>query len=247
MPANDDRVNSNAGASASGAGPQGEELAMLANSKRVKVILLGDSAVGKSKLVERFLQNDYKPHQLSTYALTLYQYTYKAPDGTPIPVDLWDTAGQERFNSMHASYYYKAHACIMVFDVTRKVTYKNLERWYGELQQHAKGVPTLVVANKIDVDLQVTQKSFKFAEKYGLPFFFVSASDGTNVVRIFHKAILEGVKWKLSPKEDFYQEALDLLAGLDSTTKAQQSDLIKAVLMSPAAGQQQQPEDAQGL
>jgi hypothetical protein len=50
------------------------------------------------------------------------------------PADIWDTAGQERFNSMHASYYYRAHACIMVFDVTRKVTYKNLQRWYDELQ-----------------------------------------------------------------------------------------------------------------
>jgi hypothetical protein len=56
---------------------------------------------------------------------------------------------------MHASYYHRAHACIMVFDVTRKVTYKNLERGYNELQQHCAGVPTLVVANKIDVDYQV--------------------------------------------------------------------------------------------
>lgn len=167
------------------------------------------------RLVERFLQNDYKPHQLSTYALTLYKHTYRSPDGTDIAVgttmfgrslmrtirvlqllvvaaqpvtathtpdscdmsvgnnvstptlvpkaalypythaDIWDTAGQERFNSMHASYYYRAHACIMVFDVTRKITYKNLENWYHELQQHAKGIPTILVANKIDIDYQV--------------------------------------------------------------------------------------------
>jgi Rab-like protein 2 len=63
--------------------------------------------------------------------------------------DLWDTAGQERFSSMHASYYFRADACIMVFDVTRKVTYKNLERWYNELQLHQPSVPTFVVANKV--------------------------------------------------------------------------------------------------
>lgn len=76
----------------------------------------------------------------------------------PMPLataDIWDTAGQERFNSMHSSYYYRAHACIMVFDVTRKVTYKNLETWYDELQEHCKGIPTLVVANKIDIDYKV--------------------------------------------------------------------------------------------
>lgn len=84
---------------------------------------------------------------------------------------------------MHSSYYYRAHACIMVFDVTRKVTYKNLEKWYDELQQHCKGIPTVVVANKIDIDYKVTSKSFNFAAKRKLPFFFVSASDGTNVVK----------------------------------------------------------------
>jgi hypothetical protein len=85
---------------------------------------------------------------------------------------------------MHASYYYKAHACIMVFDVTRKVTYKNLEKWWQELQEFQMGIPTIVVANKIDVDPSVTKKAFAFATKHDVPFFFVSASDGTNVVRV---------------------------------------------------------------
>lgn len=72
--------------------------------------------------------------------------------------DLWDTAGQERFSSMHPSYYYRAHACILVFDVTRKPTYKNLAEWYGELRQYCEGVPCLLVANKIDVDYNVRKK-----------------------------------------------------------------------------------------
>merc|ERR1719324_1743254 len=96
----------------------------------VKVILLGDSAVGKSKLVERFLMDGYQPQQLSTYALTLFRHEAKLPVGpdgelAEVAIDFWDTAGQERFNSMHPSYYFKAHACILVFDVGRKSTYKN--------------------------------------------------------------------------------------------------------------------------
>ena len=98
--------------------------------------------------------------------------------------DLWDTAGQDCFSSMHPSYYYKAHACIMVFDVTRKITYKHLQKWWDELQIHQPGIPTILVANKIDIDKEVTNKKFAFAEKNNLPFFFVSASDGTNVVRV---------------------------------------------------------------
>ncbi|XP_053775852.1 rab-like protein 2B isoform X8 [Desmodus rotundus] len=122
----------------------------------VKIICLGDSAVGKSNtpalaqwcvlrkllqrpcqmtnirtsqwwrlLMERFLMDGFQPQQLSTYALTLYKHTATV-DGRMVLVDFWDTAGQERFQSMHASYYHKAHACIMVFDVQRKVTYRNL-------------------------------------------------------------------------------------------------------------------------
>ncbi|NXT57870.1 RBL2B protein, partial [Pluvianellus socialis] len=64
--------------------------------------------------------------------------------------DFWDTAGQERFQSMHASYYHKAHACIMVFDVQRKVTYRNLNSWYKELREFRPEIPCVVVANKID-------------------------------------------------------------------------------------------------
>eukprot|EP00741_Cyanophora_paradoxa_P015426 tig00020875_g14889.t1 len=186
----------------------------LSNNDVVKVILLGDSAVGKSKLVERFLMDGYKPQQLSTYALTLYRYVDDV-DGKQVPVDFWDTAGQERFNSMHPSYYYRANACIMVFDVTRKVTYKNLETWYKELQDFCKGIPTLVVANKIDLDTKVTQKTFNFATKRNLPLYFVSASDGTNVVKIFKEAVRLGIKYKEMPPQDFYQEVLSLLS--DST------------------------------
>ncbi|KAG1935240.1 rab-like protein 2A [Pimephales promelas] len=90
-----------------------------------------------------------RPQQLSTYALTLYKYTATI-NGQTILVDFWDTAGQERFRSMHPSYYHKSHACIMVFDVQRKITYKNLPNWYKELREYRPEIPCLVVANKID-------------------------------------------------------------------------------------------------
>ena len=116
----------------------------------IKVILLGDSAVGKSKLVERFLMNDYQPRQLSTYALTLFRHV-AAVGGEKVEVDFWDTAGQERFNSMHPAYYHMAHACVLCFDVTRKQTYKNLPQWYKELREYRAGIPVVCVANKIDL------------------------------------------------------------------------------------------------
>ncbi|ETO35957.1 rab-like protein 2B [Reticulomyxa filosa] len=99
-------------------------------------------------------------------------------------VDFWDTAGQERFNSMHPSYYHRAHACILVFDCKRKQTYQNLNSWYNELLQYRGVIPTIVIGNKIDCDVSVTKKKFQFAEKRKLPIDFTSAADGTNVVKV---------------------------------------------------------------
>ena len=122
----------------------------------LKVILLGDSAVGKSKLIERYLMDEYNPRQLSTYALTLFRKEVKLEGGETSVVDFWDTAGQEAFNRMHPSYYYRAHCCILLFDVTRKVTYQHLADWYKELREYCENIPVVLVANKIDVDYNVS-------------------------------------------------------------------------------------------
>jgi Rab-like protein 2 len=154
------------------------------NDPDLKVILLGDSAVGKSKLVERYMEDEYNPRRSSTQALTLYRKNVTLGDGSIVKVDLWDTAGQDTFSSIHSSYYYQTDVCILIFDVTRKQTYTNLSKWYEEFRQHCKTAPCIVVANKIDVDHMVTRKAFKFPLKHNLPFFFVSSADGTNVVKV---------------------------------------------------------------
>ena len=217
--------------------------------------------MGKSKLIERFLLDDYHPRQRSTFALTLYRHSCdvvavprrrasaaskgdgggsdgggseggggggvedgsrmesasseKEEVGAPIKkriaVDFWDTAGQERFASMHPSYYHKAHACILVFDVTRKVTYQNLQNWYKELRLYCETIPCICIANKIDVDLNVTSKAFAFPKTHNLPFYFVSAADGTNVVKIFEETVNLAWQYRNSGEKDFVSEVLELL------------------------------------
>ncbi|CAG0917030.1 unnamed protein product [Notodromas monacha] len=175
----------------------------------VKIICLGDSAVGKSKLVERYLMDGFQPQQLSTYALTLYRHR-TVVDGEKVLIDFWDTAGQEIFQSMHASYYYQAHACILVFDATRKVTYKNLTNWYQEMRQYRPEIPCVCAVNKIDTNMEVTEKTFNFTEKHKVPMYYVSASNGTNVVKLFTDAISMAMKYKKNPT-DFTDLVLDEL------------------------------------
>ncbi len=116
---------------------------------------------------------------------------------------------------MHPSYYYRAHACILVFDVTRKITYQHLQEWYNEAQQFRPGLPTLVVANKIDVDANVTKQSFKFPLKNQSchpNVYFASASDGSNVVKIFLATIEAARKHKDKPDgADFTESVLETL------------------------------------
>ncbi|GBG31366.1 Rab-like protein 2A [Hondaea fermentalgiana] len=187
-----------------------------ASATSLKIILLGDSATGKSKLIERYLMDEYCPHQDSTYALTLFKHQGQVEDPRTgakkkVNIDFWDTAGQERFQKIHSSFYYRAHGCILVFDVTRKATYQHLPQWLAELRQYAENVPCLVVANKIDVDMKVTRKTFSFPKKNGLDFMFVSAADGTNVVSAFEEITQKAYEHKASGSQSFLTEVMDLL------------------------------------
>jgi len=176
----------------------------------LKIIMLGDSAVGKSKLMERFLLDDYCPRSLSTYALTLFRHNHKEGD-REYSVDFWDTAGQEQFNKLHSSYYYQANACVLCFDVTRKVTYKNLATWYKELRHYCPDIPVICVANKVDADPSMAKKKFNFPQENQLPFYFVSAAEGTNVVRVFSEAVKLAVKNKEEPPDEVMAEIMNLL------------------------------------
>uniref|UniRef100_A0A6A7G004 Rab-like protein 2A n=1 Tax=Hirondellea gigas TaxID=1518452 RepID=A0A6A7G004_9CRUS len=205
----------------------------------IKVICLGDSAVGKSKLLERFLVDSYKHQQLSTFALTLYRHRTSV-DNNPVLVDFWDTAGQERFQTLHASYYYQAHAAVLVFDGTRKVTYKNLANWYQELRQHRPQIPTLCAVNKIDENKDIGGKSFAFPEKNDLPLYYVSASAGTNVVKLFQDAIKAAYDYKLNPTDlaDQIMEELQLEDGEEECIAKEDTEVepsIEASTKSTAA------------
>merc|ERR1712216_290976 len=112
---------------------------------------------------------------------------------------------------MHPSYYHCAHMCILCFDVTRKSTYKNLNKWFKELRSYRKGIPVILLANKIDLEMKATKKKFKFAKDNKLPFYFVSAAEGTNVVRVFNEGIKMAIGYKGEPKDDYFEEVYQLL------------------------------------
>lgn len=184
----------------------------LSRTPDIKIILLGDSAVGKSKLLERFLVRSYCERTTSTYALSRYLYDFVDPEtGKTYLVDFWDTAGQEQFGPLHPSFYYQANCAILAFDVTRKITYTNLEAWWTEMRKYCHDVPTLCIGNKIDADPKCVERSFKFPERHELPFHFASAADGANVARVFSQAISLAINNKENPPDPDLAEMYRLL------------------------------------
>jgi Rab-like protein 2 len=180
-------------------------------ARDLKIIIIGDSAVGKSKMVERFLESKYTSNRLSTHGCTIFEKSHRLSDGTTTQITIWDTAGQEKFNNLHPSCYFQADACIMVFDVTRKQTYVGLKHWYNELREQGGEIPVIVAANKCDVNYMVTKKRFKFPSEKNLPFFFVSSADGTNIVRVFEEAICAAIGQRKFGPCDFLDECLVFL------------------------------------
>ncbi|UJR28352.1 hypothetical protein I4U23_009594 [Adineta vaga] len=179
----------------------------LSTSDSLKIIVLGDSAVGKSKLLERFLVKNFEDSRYSTYAVNIFKHTTKI-DNKPVEVEFWDTAGQEKFDNLHYSYFHQAHACIMIFDATRKITYKNLDRWYTELRAIRPHIPCVCAVNKIDAAMEITKKSFSFPKKHDMPLYFVSAANGTNVVRLFRDVIRLAQAYRAGDSPDFIDQIM---------------------------------------
>jgi Rab-like protein 2 len=132
-------------------------------------------------------------------------------DGSELMIDIWDTAGQEVFDNIHPTYYFEANAALLVFDTTRKLTYKNCMKWYNEFRNHCPSTPCIVVGNKIDMNKKCVERKYALPEKIGCPFYLTSAADGTNVVRIFEELVKLGLQHKNGPKTDYYDKILDLL------------------------------------
>ncbi|KAL1123772.1 hypothetical protein AAG570_001545 [Ranatra chinensis] len=155
-----------------------------------KLVLLGESAVGKSSLVLRFVKGQFHEYQESTIGAAFLTQTLCLED-TTVKFEIWDTAGQERYHSLAPMYYRGAQAAIVVYDVTNQDTFGRAKTWVKELQRHAS--PNIVIAlagnkadlsNKRNVELDEAKA---YAEENGLLFMETSAKTAVNVNEIFQE------------------------------------------------------------
>ncbi|XP_072956664.1 ras-related protein RABD1-like [Typha angustifolia] len=153
-----------------------------------KVLLIGDSSVGKSCLLLRFSDDSYVDSYISTIGVDFKIRTIEL-DGKTVKLQIWDTAGQERFRTITSSYYRGAHGIIIVYDVTEMESFNNVKQWLNEIDRYASdNVCKLLVGNKCDlVENKVveTEKAQAFADELGIAFLETSAKESINVEKAF--------------------------------------------------------------
>ncbi|KAK9380465.1 ras family-domain-containing protein [Kockiozyma suomiensis] len=154
-----------------------------------KLVLLGESAVGKSSLVLRFVKDQFDDYRESTIGAAFLTQTIALDESTTIKFEIWDTAGQERYKSLAPMYYRNANCAVVVYDITQAASLDKAKSWVKELQRQAnENIIIALAGNKLDLDgkRQVeTAAAEAYASESGLLFFETSAKSGENVTELF--------------------------------------------------------------
>jgi len=173
----------------------------------LKIVMIGDSGVGKSCLLKRFATNEFNDSYISTIGVDFEIQTLYI-DNKTVKLQIWDTAGQERFHNITTSYYRGAHCIMLVYDVTNPDSFRNLNRWMGQIKNYAsKGTQLLIVGNKADLTGSPSRVDFEDAFDYAnvtseqvekeVDVIETSAKSGYQVNQAFEKLARQGLKFKM--------------------------------------------------
>lgn len=159
-----------------------------------KVVLIGDSGVGKSNLLSRFTRNEFNLESKSTIGVEFATKSIQT-DGKTIKAQIWDTAGQERYRAITSAYYRGAIGALLVYDISKRGSYENVSRWLKELRDHAdQNIVIMLVGNKKDLRhmRQVqTDEAKEFCKQHKLFFIETSALADSNVNTAFETILKE--------------------------------------------------------
>jgi len=159
-----------------------------------KVVLIGDSGVGKSNLLSRFTRNEFNLESKSTIGVEFATRSINV-DGKTVKAQIWDTAGQERYRAITSAYYRGAVGALLVYDISKHATYVNVTRWLKELRDHADAnIVIMLVGNKSDLKhlrAVPTDEAKAFSTENGLSFIETSALDASNVESAFQTILTD--------------------------------------------------------
>jgi small GTP-binding protein len=151
----------------------------------LKVVVVGDAAVGKTSLIRRYCEGKFEHGRVETIGVDFQTQQVDLPTGT-VKLSIWDMAGQERFEVIRAGFYRGSRAAALVCDVTRTETLMNLSRWKTEINKVIPDQPFVVVGNKIDLQRAMNPgRAMNYAQSIGAPYLETSALSGEGVAEFF--------------------------------------------------------------
>ena len=159
-----------------------------------KIILIGDSGVGKTNLLSRYMNGTFSDSTKSTVGVELACKIVEI-NSTKIKIQIWDTAGEERYRSITSAYYKGAKGCLLVYSITDRRSFDNIDKWIEQLKGNSdEDLCIILVGNKIDIEDFVdvkTEEGMEKAKSLNIPFMETSALNNQNIDKVFQKLIEE--------------------------------------------------------
>lgn len=180
------------------------------DQKNYKIIILGESFVGKTSIVTRFIDDIFDDSLTATIGIGLFKKQIDI-NNEKIKLNIWDTAGQERFYSITKSYYRNCHGILLVFDLSDIKSFNCIDRWFQGIEAEVnENVPIFLIGNKFDQMMEDSLTNLKMFEEKALEknirFFAVSAKTGENIENIFYELARECISNNL--EEDFTENSV---------------------------------------
>ncbi|KAG0224189.1 small GTPase rana [Mortierella sp. GBAus27b] len=150
-----------------------------------KLVLVGDGGTGKTTFVKRHLTGEFEKKYIATLGVEVHPLSFTTNCG-PIVFNTWDTAGQEKFGGLRDGYYINGQCGIIMFDLTSRITYKNVPNWHRDLVRVCEGIPIVLCGNKVDIkERKVKPKAIDFHRKKSLQYYDISAKSNYNFEKPF--------------------------------------------------------------
>ncbi|KAM6491098.1 ras domain containing protein [Amanita muscaria] len=152
-----------------------------------KLVLVGDGGTGKTTFVKRHLTGEFEKKYIATLGVEVHPLIFCTNLGI-ICFNVWDTAGQEKVGELRDGYYIQGQCGIIMFDVTSRITYKNVPNWHHDLERICEKIPTVLCGNKVDVkpeERKVKTGAVNFHRKKNLQYFEISAKSNYNLEKPF--------------------------------------------------------------
>ena len=157
-----------------------------------KIVIIGDTNVGKSNILSRYLTNEFTSNTKSTVGVELGIKFLKIKN-TSTKIQIWDTAGQERYQAITSSYFRGSDGCFIVYDITNETSFNNIEKWFDKIhEENDKEIPVIIVGNKCDLENErkiPTEKAKEKAQNLKCAFYETSALKAINIEQIFEELV----------------------------------------------------------